>query len=67
MKVAAYDALDEAQAGRSRRGQLAVTVDQQAAEQGYQGVLSAMRALKGEQLPEVLLVDTRLVTAESLK
>jgi ribose transport system substrate-binding protein len=44
-----------------------VTVDQQAAEQGYQGVLSAMRALKGEALSEVLLVNTRLVTAESLK
>jgi len=66
VKVASYDALDEAREA-VKAGTMAVTVDQQAAEQGYQGVLSAIRALKGEQLPEVLLVDTRLVTAESLK
>jgi ribose transport system substrate-binding protein len=66
VKVASYDALDEAREAVNA-GRMAVTVDQQAAEQGYQGVLSAIRALKGEPLPEVLLVDTRLVTAESLK
>jgi ribose transport system substrate-binding protein len=66
VKVASYDALDEAKLA-VKEGKMAVTVDQQAAEQGYQGVLSAIRALKGEQLPEVLLVDTRLVTAQSLK
>ncbi|HLL05374.1 MAG TPA: sugar ABC transporter substrate-binding protein [Myxococcaceae bacterium] len=66
VKVASYDALDEAREA-VKAGTMAVTVDQQAAEQGYQGVRSAIRALKGEQLPEVLLVDTRLVTAESLK
>jgi ribose transport system substrate-binding protein len=66
VKVASYDALDEARLA-VKEGKMAVTVDQQAAEQGYQGVLSAMRALKGELLPDVLLVDTRLVTAESLK
>jgi ribose transport system substrate-binding protein len=42
-------------------------VDQQAAEQGYQGVLLALRALKGEVLPETTLIDTRLVTAETGK
>jgi ribose transport system substrate-binding protein len=66
VKVAAYDALEEAQQA-VKAGKLAVTVDQQAAEQGYQGVVSAMRALKGEPVPEVVLVETRLVTAESLK
>ena len=66
VKVASYDALDEAREA-VKAGTMAVTVDQQAAEQGYQGVLAAMRALKGEQLPEMLLVDTRLVTAQSLK
>ena len=66
VKVASYDALDEARQA-VKAGTMAVTVDQQAAEQGYQGVLSAVRALKGEQLPEVLLVDTRLVTAQSVK
>jgi ribose transport system substrate-binding protein len=66
VKVASYDALEEAKQA-IKAGKMAVTVDQQAAEQGYQGVLAAMRALRGEQLPDVLLVDTRLVTAESLK
>ncbi|HYH95302.1 sugar ABC transporter substrate-binding protein [Hyalangium sp.] len=66
VKVAAYDALDEARAA-IKAGRLAATVDQQAAEQGYQGVQLAIRALKGDSLPEVILIDTRLVTAESAK
>jgi ribose transport system substrate-binding protein len=66
VKVASYDALEEAREA-VKAGKLAVTVDQQAAEQGYQGVLSAIRALKGEALSEVQLVETRLVTAESLQ
>jgi ribose transport system substrate-binding protein len=66
VKVAAYDALDEARMA-VKAGQLAATVDQQASEQGYQGVLLALRALQGETLPEILLIDTRLVTAESVK
>jgi ribose transport system substrate-binding protein len=66
VKVAAYDALDEAREA-VKEGRLAVTVDQQAAEQGYQGVLLAMRAIRGDALPEVTLIDTRLVTAEGLK
>jgi ribose transport system substrate-binding protein len=66
VKVAAYDALEEAKEA-VRAGQLAVTVDQQASEQGYQGVVSALRALKGETPLEVVLVETRLVTARDLK
>jgi ribose transport system substrate-binding protein len=66
VKVAAYDALEEARQA-IRAGRLAVTVDQQAAEQGYQGVLLANRALKGDPMPELMLVDTRLVTAENVK
>jgi ribose transport system substrate-binding protein len=66
VKVAAYDALEEARAA-VKAGTLAATVDQQAAEQGYQGILLAHRALKGEPLPEVMLIDTRLVTAEAVK
>jgi ribose transport system substrate-binding protein len=62
VKVAAYDALDEAVA-EVKAGRLAVTVDQQAAEQGFQGVALAMRLLKGETVPEQMLIDTRLVTA----
>jgi len=66
VKVAAYDALEEARVA-VKEGRLAATVDQQAAEQGYQGVLLALRALKGEVLPETTLIDTRLVTAETGK
>lgn len=66
VKVAAYDALEEAREA-VKVGRLAVTVDQQAAEQGYQGVMLAMRAIRGDTLPEVTLIDTRLVTAEGLK
>lgn len=66
VKVAAYDALDEARAA-VKAGTLAVTVDQQAAEQGYQGILLAHRALEGESLPEMTLIDTRLVTVEAVK
>lgn len=66
VKVAAYDALDEAVA-EVKAGRLAVTVDQQAAEQGFQGIGLAVRVLKGEKVPEVTLIDTRLVTGEPSK
>jgi ribose transport system substrate-binding protein len=66
VKVSAYDALDEAVA-EVKAGRLAVTVDQQAAEQGYQGVVLAMRLLKKESVPEVMLIDTRLITAATQK
>ena len=66
VKVSAYDALDEAVA-EVKAGRLAATVDQQAAEQGYQGVALAMRLLKNESVPEVMLIDTRLITAATQK
>jgi len=63
--VAAYDALESA-IEAIKTGKLVVTVDQQAAEQGYKGVLYAHRALAGETLPEVTLINTRIVTSETL-
>jgi ribose transport system substrate-binding protein len=65
VKVAAYDALDAAVAA-VKAGSLAVTVNQQAAEQGFQGVALAVRLLHGESVPDVMLIDTRLVTRNSL-
>jgi ribose transport system substrate-binding protein len=62
--VAGYDALDEARAA-VKSGAMAVTIDQQAAEQGYQGVALAVRALKGENVPATLTVDSHLVTANT--
>jgi ribose transport system substrate-binding protein len=63
--VAAFDALDEAKKA-IREGSLQATVDQQAAQQGYLGVSFAVRALNGEKLPLITLVETRLVTADSV-
>lgn len=63
VKVAGFDALDEARAAVSQ-GLLVATVDQQAAEQGYQGVLYAMRAFKGQPLPAQTLLNVKLVTIE---
>ena len=63
--VAGYDALDEAREA-VRQGKLLVTVDQQAARQGYLGVEYAWRGLQGEELPEETLIDIRLVTQENV-
>ena len=61
VKLAAYDALPEAVA-EVRSGRLAATVDQQAAQQGYQGVALAVRLLRGETVAPLTLIDTRLLT-----
>lgn len=65
VKVAAYDALEEAVL-EVKAGRLTVTVDQQAAEQGFQGVMLATRLLKGDAVPALMLIETRLITAASV-
>lgn len=62
VQVAGYDALAEALA-EIKAGRMVATVDQQAAEQGYQGVLTAMRLVRGETVEPVTMVQTRLITA----
>lgn len=64
--VAGFDALDEAQTA-IRAGQLSATIDQQADQQGYLGVMTALRLLKGESPPMELEVEAKLVTAQTLK
>ena len=65
VKVAGFDALQEAIAEiRSKR--LAATVDQQASEQGYQGVALALRLTQGSSVANVTLIDARLITAGNL-
>jgi ribose transport system substrate-binding protein len=64
VKVAAYDALAEAMP-MLKDGSLQATIDQQAAQQAYTGLQFALRALKGEQLPPVTLLDVRLVTKDN--
>ena len=63
VRVAGYDALDEALT-EIKSGHLLATIDQQAAEQGYQGIALANRLAHGSTVPEVTLIDTRLVTAK---
>lgn len=57
--VAGYDAQPEA-VGRLGRG-LAATIDQQAEEQGFQGIAAAWTSLSGGQAEGEKLVDLRLV------
>jgi ribose transport system substrate-binding protein len=66
VKVVGYDALDDAIA-EIKAGRMAATVDQQAAEQGYQSVVTAVRLLRGEKVAPLTLVDTRLVSAADVK
>lgn len=66
VKVVGYDALDEALA-EIKAQRMQATIDQQAAEQGYQGIALANRLLQGSEVPTVTTIDTRLVTADSLK
>ena len=64
--LAGFDALEEAKTA-IRAGQLSATVDQQAAQQGYLGVMTALQLLKGEPQPLELEVKARLVTAQTLQ
>ncbi len=66
VKLAGYDALGEALA-EIKAGRMHATIDQQAAEQGYQGVALAHRLIKGHEVVGVTTIDTRLVTADTLK
>jgi ribose transport system substrate-binding protein len=65
VKVIGFDALDEARTA-VQAGQMAVTVNQQADQQGYLGVMTALKLLQrpaSEALPKDLEVRTVLVTA----
>ncbi len=66
VKVVGFDALSEAIA-EIKAGHLAATIDQQAAEQGYQGVVMANKLLQGAAVPADTIIDTVLVTASTLK
>jgi ribose transport system substrate-binding protein len=65
VQVVGYDALAEAIA-EVRSGRMLATVDQQAAEQGYQGVALALQLIQGKSVSATTLVETRLVTASNL-
>lgn len=65
VKVAGFDALSEALT-EIKAGRLLATIDQQAAEQGYQGIALANRLSHGNVVPTVTLIDTKLITASSM-
>jgi ribose transport system substrate-binding protein len=64
--VAAFDALAEAKEAL-QAGTLAVTIDQQAAKQGYMGVQYAVQALAGEPLPSETLIDVLVINAANVE
>ena len=66
VQVAAYDALEEIMP-MLHDGTLQATIDQQAANQAYTGVQFAIRAIHGEKLPAVTLLDVLLVTRENAR
>ena len=59
--VAGFDNLTEAQQA-IKSGTMAVTIDQQAAQQGYMGVVFAMKLINGEKILPVSYVNVILVT-----
>jgi ribose transport system substrate-binding protein len=59
--VAGFDDLTEAQQA-IKSGKMAVTIDQQAAQQGYMGVVFAMKLINGETILPVSYVNVILVT-----
>lgn len=61
VKVAGFDALTEALA-EIKAGHMVASVDQQAAEQGYQGVVLAHKLLLKQTIALNTTIDTRLVT-----
>jgi ribose transport system substrate-binding protein len=63
VKVVGYDALSEALV-EINAVRMAATIDQQAAEQGYQGVSLAFRLTQGAKVPLITTIDTKVVTAE---
>lgn len=66
VKVAGFDALNEAVA-EIKAGRMGATIDQQASEQGYQGVVLAVKMVQGLSVPANTVIDTRLVDAATLK
>jgi ribose transport system substrate-binding protein len=64
--VAGFDALDEAKTA-IRAGQLTATIDQQARQQGYMGFMTALHLIRSETVPMEVQVESRLVTAQTLK
>jgi ribose transport system substrate-binding protein len=66
VRVAGFDALEEVKTA-IHNGQMLVTIDQQAAQQGYQGVMTALKLLRNEAVPQEVLIEAKAITAKDLK
>ncbi|MBA4380929.1 MAG: sugar ABC transporter substrate-binding protein [Sideroxydans sp.] len=64
--VAGFDALEEAK-NAIYQGKMLVTIDQQAAQQGYQGVMAALKLLRKETVPLEIEIEAKAITAKDLK
>jgi ribose transport system substrate-binding protein len=64
--IVGYDNIDLAR-DAMRRGEMQATVEQNPAMMGSLGVECALKALKGETLPEVTPVPTQLITADDVR
>lgn len=61
--VAAFDNLDEVQP-LIKDGSLKATVDQQADRQGFMGIDTAVKMLKGEAVSDTVLIPVKLITGQ---
>ena len=64
--IVGYDNIDLAREAMAR-GEMHATVEQNPAMMGAMGVEAALKALDGEDLPEVMPVPTQLITPEDVK
>ena len=64
--IVGYDNIELARAAM-QRGEMQATIEQNPAMMGSLGVEAALKALKGEALPEVTPVPTQLITADDVK
>jgi len=64
--VAGFDALEEAK-NAIHQGKMLVTIDQQASQQGYQGVMTALQLLRKETVPLEVEIEAKAITAKDLK
>ena len=66
VRVAAFDNLKEAQTA-ILEGFLQVTIDQKPADQGYKGIAYAIKILRGEKVPLITTIETKLITIKNVK
>lgn len=61
--IGGFDNIPDAQTA-VQAGQLTVTIDQQARQQGYQGVATAVELINGNAVRETVMVSTRTIAAD---